>query len=149
MVAERFERERPFLQPLPAVPYDTAYYETRRVAWDGYIDVRGNRYSVPDDLVGQVVTVRIGLDDQLQVYCDDRLVAQYLLQARAQGWVSVPGHHTRLWQAALKFVWIQTSKNPPKRIVRRYPMRQLQEGAQPFLLGLSVHLYIHPVVGPT
>jgi transposase len=102
VVAERFERERPALQPLPAVPYDTAYYETRRVGWDGYIDVRGNRYSVPDDLVGQVVTVRIGLDDQLQVYCADRLVAQYLLQARAQGWVSVPGHHTRLWQAALQ-----------------------------------------------
>lgn len=102
VVAERFEREQPALQPLPAVPYDTAYYETRRVAWDGYIDVRGNRYSVPDDLVGQVVTVRIGLDDQLQVYCDDRLVAQYLRQARAQGWVSVPGHHTRLWQAAVQ-----------------------------------------------
>jgi transposase len=102
VVGERFERERPVLQPLPAVRYDTAYYETRRVAWDGYIDVRGNRYSVPDDLVGQVVTVRIGLDDQVQVYSDDRLVAGYLLQPRAQGWVSVPGHHTRLWQAALQ-----------------------------------------------
>ncbi len=63
--------------------------------------MRGNRYSVPDDLVGQVVTLRIGLDDQVQVYRDERLVAQYRLQPRTQGWVSVPGHHTRLWQAAL------------------------------------------------
>jgi transposase len=101
VVAERFEREQPTLQPLPAVRYDTAYYETRQVGWDGYIDVRGNRYSVPDDLVGQVVTVRIGLDDQLQVYHHDQLRADYLLQPRTQGWVSVPGHHTRLWQAAL------------------------------------------------
>jgi transposase len=102
VVAERFEREQPTLQPLPAVRYDTAYYETRQVGWDGYIDVRGNRYSVPDDLVGQVVTVRIGLDDQLQVYHHDQLRADYLLQPRTQGWVSVPGHHTRLWQAALQ-----------------------------------------------
>lgn len=101
VVADRFEREQPTLQPLPAVRYDTAYYETRQVGWDGYIDVRGNRYSVPDDLVGQVVTVRIGLDEQLRVYHHDRLMADYLLQPRAQGWVSVPGHHTRLWQAAL------------------------------------------------
>jgi len=46
--------------------------------------------------------VRIGLDDQLQVYHHDQLRADYLLQPRTQGWVSVPGHHTRLWQAALQ-----------------------------------------------
>jgi len=101
IVADRFEREQPALQPLPAVRYDTAYYETRRVGWDGYIDIRGNRYSVPDDLVGQVVRVRIGLDDRVQVYSEQRLVATYTLQPRSQGWVSVPGHHHQLWQEAL------------------------------------------------
>lgn len=43
IVAERFEREKPFLKPLPQMRYDTSYYEYRRAAWDGYIDVRGNR----------------------------------------------------------------------------------------------------------
>jgi len=100
IVADRFEREQPALQPLPAVRYDTAYYETRRVGWDGYIDIRGNRYSVPDDLVGQVVRVRIGLDDRVQVYSEQRLVATYTRQPRSQGWVSVPGHHRHLWQEA-------------------------------------------------
>ena len=47
VVAERFEREKPELRPLPNVRYDTSYLELRQVAWDGYIDVRGNRYSVP------------------------------------------------------------------------------------------------------
>lgn len=54
---ERFERERPALKPLSKGRYDTSYYEWRRVAWDGYIDVRDNRFSVPAELVGQHVAV--------------------------------------------------------------------------------------------
>lgn len=102
IVAERFARELPFLHRLPSVRYDTAYRETRRVSWDGYVDVRGNRYSVPDPLSGQIVAVRIGLDGHLRVYAGDYLVAQHCLQASAQGWVSVPDHHARLWQSTLK-----------------------------------------------
>jgi len=67
VVAERFERERPQLQALPAVRYDTSYLEYRQAAWDGYIEVRGNRYSVPAGLAGQRVAVRIGLDGLLRV----------------------------------------------------------------------------------
>jgi hypothetical protein len=102
VVAERFERERSALQPLPTTRYDTAYRETRRVSWDGYVEVRGNRYSVPDNLVGQVVTVWIGLDERLRVYAGEQLVAQHQLQARSQGWVSLPGHHAQLWCDALR-----------------------------------------------
>lgn len=102
VVIERFARELPALQPLPAVRYDTAYYETRRVSWDSYVEVRGNRYSIPDQLAGQTVTVRIGLDDIFQVYAGEQLVAQHRLQPRAEGWVSLPGHHTRLWQDTLQ-----------------------------------------------
>jgi transposase len=102
VVAERFEREIPALQPLPAVRYDTAYIEHRQVGWDAYIDVRGNRYSVPDALTGQSVRIHIGLDDSLRVYAREALVAQYTLQAAAEGWVSVPEHHRHLWQTTLK-----------------------------------------------
>lgn len=52
VVAERFEREQPYLQPLPQIRYDTSYLEYRQAAWDGYIEVRGNRYSVPASLAG-------------------------------------------------------------------------------------------------
>ena len=68
VVAERFAREKPRLSALPQQRYDTSYREYRQVAWDGYIDVRGNRYSVPAALVGQAVAVRIGLDGSLRVY---------------------------------------------------------------------------------
>jgi hypothetical protein len=68
IVAERFAREAPYLKPLPVLRFDTSYHERRGVSWDGYIDVRGNRYSVPDKLCGAEVVVHISLDGVLQVY---------------------------------------------------------------------------------
>lgn len=102
VVAERFERERPALSPLPPQRYDTAYHELRRVAADCYIDVRGNRYSVPAHLVGQTVTVHIGLDDTLRVYHAEHLVAYHTLRRSDQGWSTVPEHHADLWSAVLQ-----------------------------------------------
>jgi transposase len=99
VVAERFAREVPFLGPLPDQRYDTSYWETRQVAWDSYIDVRGNRYSVPAQLVGQTVTVRIGLDGTLRIYHGESLVTTHLLQSKGAGWVTVPEHHAPLWQS--------------------------------------------------
>ena len=99
VVAERFLREQPTLAPLPPQRYDTAYYEHRQVSWDSYIEVRGNRYSVPAACVGTVVAVRIGLDETLRVYADEHLVATHRLQRVQDGWVTVPEHHRTLWQA--------------------------------------------------
>jgi len=103
VVAERFAREAPHLGPLPAVRFDTAYFQQRCVAWDGYIDVNGNRYSVPEGLCGQPVRVRIGLDDaQLSVYdAQGELLVSHRLRSAGEGWSTVPGHHERLWREAL------------------------------------------------
>jgi transposase len=102
VVAERFERERPNLKALPKVRYDTSYYEYRRVAWDGYIDVRGNRYSVPAELVGQQVAVRIGLEGLLRIYQAETLVATHTLRSAQAGWSTVAAHHIELWNEAVK-----------------------------------------------
>jgi transposase len=101
VVTERFEREAPALGSLPPVRYDTSYRDRRVVTWDGYVEVRGNRYSVPDDYCGSAVTVRIGLDGMLRVYVDDEKIAEYRLRAVSEGWVTTPGHHDRLWREAL------------------------------------------------
>jgi transposase len=98
VVSERFKREAPALSPLPRARYDTAYLERRIAAWDGYIDVRGNRYSVPDRLRGKVVSVRISLDDLLSVYDDGaEKVLECRLRPASEGWVTVPFHHEQLW----------------------------------------------------
>ena len=102
VVTVRFQREVPHLNPLPAVRYDTSYHDIRQVGWDGYIDVRGNRYSVPAELVAQTVAVRISLDDTLKAYQGEELVAAHQLRAASQGWVSVPEHHAELWRETLQ-----------------------------------------------
>lgn len=100
IVAERFEREKRALKALPKVRYDTSYFEFRQVAWDSYIEVRGNRYSVPAELVGQRVTIRIGLESTLRVYQAETLVATHLLRSRDAGWSTVASHHSQLWKEA-------------------------------------------------
>ncbi len=98
IVGERFGREQPALKALPKLRYDTSYFELRRVAFDGYVDVRGNRYSVPAELVGQRVAVRIGLDGTLRVYQAETLVAKHTLRSKQEGWSTVAEHHSALWK---------------------------------------------------
>jgi hypothetical protein len=64
--------------------------------------VRGNRYSVPDELRGQEVTLFISLDGQLRVYSpQNEKVAEHWLRPVAQGWSTVAEHHAQLWRQTL------------------------------------------------
>ena len=69
------------------------------MSWDAYIEVRGNRYSVPEALVGRRVSIRISLDGALSIADGDRVVAQHTLRPATEGWVTVPEHHRALWEA--------------------------------------------------
>ncbi len=102
VVSVRFEREATHLRPLPPMRFDTSYVETRQVSWDAYVDVRGNRYSVPDELVNRTVTVRISVDGEMRVYHGDQLVTTQVLKPASEGWSTVPSHHARLWSEALQ-----------------------------------------------
>lgn len=101
IVAERFEREEPHLKPLPNMRYDTSYFEYRQAAWDGYIEVRGNRYSVPASSAGQRVAVRIGLGGLLRIYQGEKLMASHILKSRQEGWSTLPEHRKEMWQMTL------------------------------------------------
>lgn len=108
VVAERFAREKPALSPLPRRRYDTSYLEFRQVAWDCYIDVRGNRYSVPARHVGESLEIRISLDGNMRVYDpldfnpDQLPVAIHTLRSAQEGWITIPEHHAPLWKDSLK-----------------------------------------------
>lgn len=98
-VAERFAEERPLLQPLPAVAFDTSYIEPRTVGWDAYVAVAGNRYSVPAAYVAQPVTVYRSLDGRIRIHAaDGALIASHSQRPAQAGWATVPEHHRRLWQ---------------------------------------------------
>jgi len=101
VVATRFAREVPHLQTLRPERFDTAYWESRQVAWDGFIDVRGNRYTVPDPLRGQTVRIRLDFEDRLQVSADGQCVTEHRLRPVADGWGVHPAHHARLWAETL------------------------------------------------
>ncbi|RMH36312.1 MAG: IS21 family transposase [Gammaproteobacteria bacterium] len=98
-VHDRFVKERPRLQPLPPVRFSTCYQECRRVALDAFIDVCGNRYSVPAHLCGERVVIHRYLDGGLKVFdAQGRLVAEHQLRPAIEGWQVVPDHHARLWR---------------------------------------------------
>lgn len=100
--AQRFEEEQSCLLPRPTVDFDTRYYDVRHVGWDAYVEVKGNRYSVPADCCGQQVTIRISLDSQLTVYdVRGQEVARHRLTDRTAGWQTIPNHHTPLWQEVM------------------------------------------------
>jgi transposase len=101
VVSERFAREAPHLVSLPAVRYDTSYREMRLVGWDGYVDIRGNRYSAPDPFRGQRVTVRIRLDGTATILSDDDPLVEHQLRPVSEGWGTVPEHHASLWRETL------------------------------------------------
>src|SRR5262249_58849907 len=94
-------REAPALQSLPPHRYDTAYWEARQVSWDAYVEVRGNRYSVPAALAGHPVRVRIPLDGTMAIYDGEQCVAQHHRQPSTHGWVTLPDHHAALWADTL------------------------------------------------
>lgn len=101
VVAERFAVEMSTLAALPVVRYDTAYRLDRVVSWDGYVEVRGRRFSVPGELAGRHVKVQLALDDTLKVVADDKVVAEHRLDRTSRAWVTVAEHHTGLWKDAL------------------------------------------------
>ncbi len=102
VVAERFAREAPALSPLPARRFDSSYRLTRQVAWDGYLELQGNRYSVPDGLCGQQVSLRLDLEGGIRVFdAAGRLVAEHRFKPIGEGWQTIPDHHRRLWREAL------------------------------------------------
>jgi len=106
VVAERFERERPALQPLPKGRYDTAYQQMRMVDASAMIEVNGSRYSVPGRLAQQSVRIRITLDGELFVYEVSgteamQPVAMHRLAGRGGMQVIVEEHHAELWSRAM------------------------------------------------
>lgn len=58
-IHEAYAEEHPFLIRLPATPFPTDRREVRKVQKDGYLQIDGSFYPVPDRLVGQWATVRI------------------------------------------------------------------------------------------
>ena len=54
-----FDEEKAFMKPLPAIPYEPAVWSTATIQHDYLITDGKNKYSVPYDLIGETVDIRI------------------------------------------------------------------------------------------
>jgi hypothetical protein len=71
-----FEKERPYLNPLPTHPFDIATITQVRASPQFRISVDSNRYSVPAQYAGALLTLKT-YPDQLCVYLQDKLIARH------------------------------------------------------------------------
>ncbi len=67
---DRYQREREYLLPLPAKPYDTAVVLYRPVNSEGVINYRNNAYSVPWRHIGRNLALRV-TEQELIIYGPD------------------------------------------------------------------------------
>lgn len=81
----RLERERPFLQALPALPFDPRLPETRRVLSDCTISYQAAYYSVPCKLVGKRLTVKCDQRrGEIEIFDGVEPVAAHRLASKGQ-----------------------------------------------------------------
>jgi hypothetical protein len=104
--AGRLQVERAFLSALPRVRFDTDYVETRRVHnIVPFIAVDGVRYSVPPEILGQLVEVRrpVGADT-FTIRCAGRVVATHHIATAASPADIVwdPTHRAATEQSAIR-----------------------------------------------
>lgn len=77
------EEEKEFLQPLPAESFEPSFWLNPKVSTDYLITDGINKYSVPFDLIGEKVDVRI-TNSIVEVYYNGSRVATHVRNCKAQ-----------------------------------------------------------------
>ncbi|HQT95538.1 MAG: IS21 family transposase [Acidobacteria bacterium 37-71-11] len=101
--------DRPALQPLPAERYEYAEWRHARVAIDYHVEVATHYYSVPYQLVGQQVDVRVSAAT-VECFLRGKRVAAHARSAVRGRHTTVAAHMPRAHQA--QAAWT------PERVVR-------------------------------
>lgn len=93
VVAEHFAEEQPYLQALPAGPFEAVLKLERRITRDGMISLDGNLYSVPNATRRRVVEVH-GTAAEVRILEDGQLIAVHpVLEGRGRRRIAA-GHRT-------------------------------------------------------
>lgn len=87
--------DRPALAPLPAQPFELARWKKARVSIDYHVDVDRHYYSVPHQLVGRDVEVRITAST-IECFHEGKRVASHVNAAGNRLARTIPGRHTTL-----------------------------------------------------
>ena len=71
-----YKEEQSFMKPLPLTPFDPAVWSTAKVPLDYLITDGKNKYSVPFDLIGEQVDIRL-TKDTVEVFFHGSRVASH------------------------------------------------------------------------
>lgn len=85
-------QERRQFSPLPAVAQDYGFFDTVKVSRESLVAIATNRYSVPADLVGMVLTARI-YPTRIELYHGSELVATHVRQVTRNTRIVIPEHY--------------------------------------------------------
>ena len=115
------EEEKPYLQPLPATPYESAVWSKATIQPDYLITVGNVKYSVPHDLIGKEVDIR-ATDKTVEVFYHNSRVASHVRKNSSPDPVYIPEHmpenHRKYMQYNAEYYldWAETV-GPSVRIV--------------------------------
>jgi hypothetical protein len=90
---DRFQRERPLLRSLPAIPFDTDEVVPAVVTPHARIAFDGNRYSTPPQFVRRPVTIRANRDE-IRVLHEGQVVARHVRSYERRQLIVLPDHRT-------------------------------------------------------
>jgi transposase len=88
---DRFQRERPRLRPLPAIPFDTDEVVPAVVSPHVRVEFDGNRYSTPPELARRPVTIRADRD-AIRILHEGRVLAEHVRCYQRGQVIVLPDH---------------------------------------------------------
>jgi transposase len=94
-IAERFERDRAALLPLPAVPYEACEKRTAKVSSLSLVRYRANDYSVPTEYGHREVLVK-GYVHEVVIACGSEVIARHRRSYEREDMIFDPLHYLAL-----------------------------------------------------
>jgi transposase len=112
--AIRFEEEKKVLKPLPQHPFEVAEYRTAKVHPDCHVQVDKNFYSVPYQLIGQSLRVRL-TPRMVEVFNSDHESVAVHTRFRGYGkFTTIDAHYPEKKLAAARFDIIYARREAEK-----------------------------------
>jgi transposase len=94
-IAERFERDRAALLPLPAAPYEACEKRTAKVSSLSLVRYRANDYSVPTEYGHREVLVK-GYVHEVVIACGSEVIARHRRSYQREDMIFDPLHYLAL-----------------------------------------------------
>lgn len=125
--------EKEFMQPLPVNPYEPSAWSEQKVLLDYTVTDGLNKYSVPYDLIGERVSVRM-TRDAVEVFFNGNRVATHVREkARKRDPITKPSHMPESHRQYLTYTkedflsWAETIGPETEKVVRFF----LESGRAP------------------